>query len=77
MVNSIFDVNLDGLDLSLSKSFVSSGNWRLVLGADIFNFINRANFGIPVRWLGAANFGQVTDTISPGRRVQFAVKYSF
>ncbi|HEY3026208.1 MAG TPA: TonB-dependent receptor [Pyrinomonadaceae bacterium] len=69
--------NVVELDLSLSKSFLSSGNRRLVLRADIFNFINRANFGIPVRWLGAANFGQVTDTITPGRRAQFAVKYSF
>jgi hypothetical protein len=69
--------NVVELDLSLSKNFLSSGNRRLVLRADIFNFINRANFGIPVRWLGAANFGQVTNTITPGRRVQIAVKYSF
>ncbi|MEO8434759.1 MAG: TonB-dependent receptor [Pyrinomonadaceae bacterium] len=69
--------NVVELDLSISKSFLSSGDRRLVLRADIFNFINRANFGIPVRWLGAANFGQATDTITPGRRVQVAVKYSF
>ena len=69
--------NVIELDLSLSKSFRFAGNRRLVLRADAFNFINRANFGIPVRWLGAANFGEATDTITPGRRIQLAVKYSF
>ena len=69
--------NVIELDLSLSRNFSVAGSRRLVLRADAFNFINRANFGIPVRWLGAANFGQATDTITPGRRIQLAVKYSF
>ena len=69
--------NVVELNLSLSKGFFAAGSRRLVLRADAFNFINRANFGIPVRWLGAANFGQATDTITPGRRIQLAVKYSF
>ena len=69
--------NVIELDLSVSKKFVAFGTRSLVLRADIFNFINRANFGVPVRWLGAADFGQATDTITPGRRVQLAVKYSF
>ncbi len=69
--------NVIELDLSVSKNFLSSSARSLVLRADIFNFINRANFGVPVRWLGAADFGQATDTITPGRRVQFAVKYAF
>ncbi len=69
--------NVVELDLSLSKSFFTAGSRRLILRADVFNFINRANFGVPVRWLGAADFGQATDTITPGRRVQLAAKYSF
>jgi hypothetical protein len=69
--------NVVELDLSLSKSFFAAGTRRLALRADAFNFINRANFGVPVRWLGAANFGQATDTITPGRRIQVAVKYFF
>jgi hypothetical protein len=45
--------------------------------AEIFNFIDRANFGIPIRFLGAAGFGRAVNTITPGRRLQFALKYSF
>lgn len=69
--------SLVDLDLSVSKSFFTAGGRRLIVRADIFNFINRANFGIPVRWLGAIGFGQATETVTPGRRVQFAVKYAF
>jgi hypothetical protein len=69
--------NLIDLDLSLSKNFFVAGGRRLILRADVFNFINRANFGIPVRWLGAIGFGQATETVTPARRVQFVVKYSF
>jgi hypothetical protein len=61
----------------LSKSFFTSGNRRLVLRTDVFKFINRSNFGVPVRWLGGADFGQATETITPGRRLELAVKYSF
>ena len=69
--------NVIELDLSLSKNLYMFGSRRLLLRADIFNFINRANFGIPVRLLGAQNFGQAIDTITPNRRIQFQVKYAF
>jgi hypothetical protein len=69
--------NVIELDVSISKNFLSSGSRSLILRADIFNVMNRSNFGVPVRWLGAAGFGQATDTITPSRRVQFEVKYAF
>lgn len=65
------------LDLSASKKFALTRNQNLLFRTDIFNFINRANFGIPVRFLEAPRFGQATDTVTPGRRIQFVLKYSF
>ncbi len=44
---------------------------------DIFNFIDRANFGVPVRLLEAPGFGRATSTVTPGRRIQFSLKYGF
>lgn len=64
------------LDLSVIKQFVL-GQQRLSFRIDIFNFIDRANFGVPVRLLEAPGFGRATSTITPGRRVQFALKYEF
>jgi hypothetical protein len=69
--------NLLELDLAVIKSFVTAGEQRLIFRMDLFNFINRANFGVPVRFLEAPGFGQSVDTVTPGRRIQFALKYSF
>lgn len=69
--------NLLDLDLSVIKNFKFSDEQTLILRVDIFNFINRANFGVPVRFLEAPGFGEATSTITPGRRIQFALKYSF
>src|SRR5205085_12380786 len=65
------------LDLSVIKNFLMTENKRLVLRTDVLNFINRANFGIPVRFLEAPGFGQATNTITPARTIEFTLKYSF
>ena len=65
------------LDLAISKRVTIVSGQKLTLRADIFNLTNRSNFGIPVRFLEAPGFGQATNTITPGRRVQFTLKYFF
>jgi len=55
----------------------SIGSNHLSFRTDIFNFINRANYGIPVRLLEAPGFGRAVNTVTPGRRIQFALKYEF
>lgn len=74
--NSFRAGNVLELDLSVIRQF-SINDRRLSFRADIFNIINRANFGIPVRFLEAPGFGKSTGTITPGRRVQLSVKYEF
>jgi hypothetical protein len=66
----------------LELDFALSKQWRLfrnilTFRTEVFNLPNRANFGIPVRFLEAPGFGQATNTITSGRRVQIALKYSF
>ncbi len=65
------------LNLALVKNFVFTDRQRLLFRVDAFNFTDRANFAIPVRNLEAASFGSAVDTVTPGRRVQFALKYLF
>ncbi len=64
------------MDVSVIKPF-TFGTKRLLFRTDIFNFINRSNFGVPVRLLEAPGFGKATSTVTPGRRVQFSLKYEF
>src|SRR5262249_16058691 len=75
--NSFRAGNVLYLDLSVSKRFRISESQDVQFRVDVFNFINRANFGVPVRFLEAAGFGAANDTITPARRVQLALKYSF
>jgi hypothetical protein len=75
--NSFRGSNLLDLNLGVIKNFWIKSNQNLALRMDVFNFINRANFGIPVRQLEAPGFGRATDTVTPARRIQFALKYSF
>ncbi|HEX6182689.1 MAG TPA: TonB-dependent receptor [Pyrinomonadaceae bacterium] len=67
------------LDLSfaLVKPFPLGESRSLVFRTEVFNFLDRANFGVPVRQLEAVGFGQATSTLTPGRRVQFQLKFSF
>jgi hypothetical protein len=75
--NSFRAGNLLDLNLSVIKRFAFTGSRNFTLRADVFNFINRTNFGIPVRFLEAPGFGRATDTVTPGRRVLIGLKYSF
>ncbi len=75
--NSFRAGSLLDLNLSVMKDFAFRNVHHINLRLDVFNFINRTNFGVPVRLLEAPGFGRATNTVTPGRRVQFAVKYSF
>ncbi|HEU4594437.1 MAG TPA: TonB-dependent receptor [Pyrinomonadaceae bacterium] len=65
------------LNFAVIKNFRLGESQAIVFRTEVFNLINRANFGVPVRFLEAPGFGQATSTLTPGRRVQFHLKYSF
>ena len=69
--------NVFALDFSFSKRLSLSRSQTLTLRVDIFNLTDRTNFGVPIRLLEAPGFGKAVSSITPGRRVQFALKYSF
>lgn len=75
--NSFRSGNVLSLDLAIVKQFKFSEEKNLMFRMDIFNFTDRDNYGIPVRFLEAPGFGRATDTLTPGRRIQFALKYNF
>jgi hypothetical protein len=65
------------LDLALNKSFAFTESQRLMFRFEMFNALNRANFGLPVRTIGAPGFGSALETVNPARIIQFALKYQF
>ncbi|HEX3279943.1 MAG TPA: carboxypeptidase-like regulatory domain-containing protein [Pyrinomonadaceae bacterium] len=75
--NSFRAGNVLDLNLAVIKNFAIDNSHKVTLRVDIFNFINRANFGVPVRFLEAPGFGKAINTVTPGRRVQIGLKYLF
>ncbi|HKP87558.1 MAG TPA: hypothetical protein VJZ26_15770, partial [Blastocatellia bacterium] len=75
--NTVRGDSFINLDLSVSKNFRFTENHRLEFRTEFFNLLNRANFGLPVRVIGAPGFGSSVDTINPARIIQLALKYSF
>jgi len=69
--------NFRNLDLALTKRFRFNENQSLDFRTEMFNSLNRANYGLPVRVLGAPGFGSSYDTVNPARIVQFAMKFNF
>lgn len=65
------------LDLAMRKRFQLNERHALDFHAEFFNVMNRANFGLPVRVIGAPGFGSAVETAAPPRIIQFALKYSF
>jgi hypothetical protein len=75
--NSFRSSNLFLTNVAVIKKFSFSESTKLVFRTEFFNLFNRANYGIPVRYLEAPGFGKSTDTITPGRRIQFGLKLLF
>jgi hypothetical protein len=69
--------NFRNLDLAVSKRFRFNENQSLDFRTEMFNSLNRANYGLPVRVLSAPGFGSSYDTVNPARIIQFAMKFSF
>jgi|HubBroStandDraft_1064217.scaffolds.fasta_scaffold01753_10 hypothetical protein len=72
------------VDIALAKDVVLGERVRMRFRADVFNILNRAQYGAPNAVLGASNFGEITTTISSyatgngtPREFQLSAKVSF
>ncbi len=63
-------------DLAVTRRVRLGGSRTLQFRAEIFNVINRVNYGTPIVSLNNSNFGRITTTGDP-RIMQFALKFEF
>jgi hypothetical protein len=75
--NTVRGDNFINLDFAMNKNFRVTERQRIEFRAEFFNLLNRSNFGLPIRELGAPGFGAAIDTVNPARTIQFALKYAF
>ena len=74
--NIVVGPALANLDLSLQKKWSLRENRALEFRVDAFNALNHANFNLPGRIFGAADFGVLTSA-QDARELQFALKWVF
>ena len=67
---------IQSVDFALYKTFVITERHRAQFRAEFFNLPNHPDFGLPRTTINAANPGRVLRA-SPGRIIQFGVKYYF
>jgi hypothetical protein len=82
--NAVPGPGLAALDLALHKLVWRREGHSLAFRAEVFNLANHPNYQVPsgmalfnnrLERLGAA--GRITQTTTPARQIQFALKYSF
>ncbi|MBV9209897.1 MAG: TonB-dependent receptor [Acidobacteria bacterium] len=81
--NSLTAPGLSNFDVSLVKSINFGEHGSVQFRTEVFNIFNRANFGIPLRVvfdtqgnpIGSA--GQIKNTVTPSRQIQFGLKFLF
>jgi hypothetical protein len=74
--NVVTGPGLTTLDLSLQKQISLHERVKLQLRLDAYNSVNHANFNLPGRIFGAANFGVISSAGDP-RELQVAAKFLF
>ena len=67
---------LVNLDFNLAKTFAITERHNIQFRAEFFNSLNHANFGVPGVNAGGG-FGQIVNTATEARIIQFALKYRF
>lgn len=81
--NTIIGPDLMTVDALLAKDFQVKEHSRLVFRAEVFNLLNRANFGLPRNKIFNSqgqilgSVGLITSTITSSRQVQLALKLTF
>jgi hypothetical protein len=75
--NIVRGPGIQNLDLSLAKNIDLREPYRLQFRAEFFNALNHANFLPPINDIASPNFGQITQTSTDNREMQFGLKFIF
>ena len=75
--NTLRGDGTQNIDIGLFRNFSITEKVGLQFRTEVFNVMNHANFGLPVRDFSSSSFGQVTQTSTSSRQIQFGLKILF
>jgi outer membrane receptor protein involved in Fe transport len=64
-------------DMSVQRRIAINSRASVTLRADVFNIFNRANFGLPVSNIAAANVGVISSLAGDPRVAQLSIRFGF
>jgi hypothetical protein len=66
------------MDASLSRIFRLKERWDLTFRMEAFNALNQVNYDLPDSNISNGNIaGSISQTVTPARQVQFAIRLDF
>ncbi len=74
--NSVRAPGFANVDFSVARTFPVGDGPQLEFRWEVFNLLNRANFGLPNRIFGNPNFGRISSALDP-RQMQLGVRFAF
>jgi hypothetical protein len=74
--NSVIGPAYANVDFSLAKTWKVAGSSQLEFRWEVFNLLNRANFDLPNRTFGNANFGRIFSA-KDARQMQVGARFAF
>ncbi|MBS1828213.1 MAG: TonB-dependent receptor [Acidobacteria bacterium] len=75
--NVIYGPGLVNLDVTLARTFRLREKMSIDFRSEFFNLFNEAHFNFPNTTVNVANGGQISDTASSARQIQFGLKLIF
>ncbi|HEV8132631.1 MAG TPA: carboxypeptidase regulatory-like domain-containing protein [Acidobacteriota bacterium] len=75
--NTVIGPSLHTCDLALIRDLRLKEAHQLQFRAEFFNLLNHTNFNTPNRYVNTPQFGSVTESATPARQIQFALRYRF
>jgi hypothetical protein len=75
--NIVFSDGIINFDMGLAKQFKFWNEKSFEFRWEVFNLFNHPNYGVPVNDFNSARFGQVLNTSTTERQMQFGFKFLF
>ena len=75
--NTVEGPGMQTLDLALAREFGLTERMKFQVRGEFFNALNKANLGMPDRFVNTPQFGIITEAATPGRQIQLSARVSF
>jgi hypothetical protein len=75
--NSVYGPGMQTLDFAIVRLFTLTERAKFQFRGEFFNALNHTNLGTPDRFVNTPQFGNITESTTPGREIQLSARVMF